>query len=55
MGLKFTSFCIGKKKKKRQPMEWEKIFANDQQGFNLQNIKSSHKSTKTTTKTEIWA
>ena len=30
--IKFRSFCIAKKttnKKKRQPSEWEKIFANE--------------------------
>ena len=42
--IKLTSFCTveRKKKKKRQPKEWEKIFANDaiDQGLisNIQNI-----------------
>ena len=33
-----------KKKPKRQPVEWEKIFVNDamKQGLNLQNIQIAH-------------
>ena len=29
-------------KMKRPPTEWEKIFANDQEGLNFQNIQTSH-------------
>ena len=41
------SFCTAKKtinKNKRQPMKWEKIFANDvtKQGINIQNIQIAH-------------
>ena len=45
--IKLTSFCIVKEtinKMKRQHMEWEKIFANDndRQGLNFQNIQTAH-------------
>ena len=45
---KFKSFCTAKetiKKMKRQPTEWEKIFAKDptDKGFYLQNIQTTHK------------
>ena len=41
------SFCIAKKtisKNKKQPMKWEKIFANDvtKQGINIQNIQTTY-------------
>ena len=51
--IKFTSFCTTKEtinKMKRQPTEWEKIFANDvTKGLNFQNmLKLINSTTKTT-------
>ena len=39
--IKLKSFCMAKEnniKMKREPTVWENIFANDTEGFDLQNI-----------------
>ena len=46
--IRLTSFCRAKEainKTKRQPMGWEKLFANDvtEKGFNFQNIQTAHR------------
>ena len=38
---------------KRQPTEWEKIFANDWQGLNFQNIQTAHTTQYKKTKNPI--
>ena len=45
--IKLKSVCTAKKtinETKRQPTEWEKIFANlsDRHGINFQNIQTAH-------------
>ena len=44
--IKLKSFCTAKEtiyKTKRQPTEWEKIFANEEiTGLNFQNIQTAH-------------
>ena len=61
--IKLTSFCTAKKtvkrKKKRQPKEWEKIFANDaiDQGLisNIQNIQFNNNNNNNKKKSKKWA
>ena len=57
--MKLKSFCTAKettKKTKRQPMEWEKILANDKTEKELiSKIYKQHNNNKTNNPTEKWA